>query len=335
MQIIDPPIFVRLIDFFLVFLFNWRGSNISLNQKIAAYSKLYSYASVKSVVHWFQIVRNQSFQMYDDDIQSPMMAFSGKSFYKVAKFPTRNITTPIFLFYGGNDSLVDINVILKELPGHTVAKEIKHYEHLDFLWAGDVDKQVFPHVLEALEPYPDHIPRGKDRGRAMEASPSRYLLTSSKNDSLLSPPEDERNTTAESTPLPRPNFLGSTTIKIQDPGSRSPKSSKSPDLNVVLRTSSPESRAENNHLSAISIKASRSGQKRSGSVSSAFSVSSIGSTSLSPSGRGIVGAGGITLGMARPVMAGVSTELIDEDFGSRNVKGSVESNTAAKRKPSN
>lgn len=49
----DPPIFVRLIDISLVFLFNWTNVNISLNQKIAAYSHLYSFTSVKSVVHWY------------------------------------------------------------------------------------------------------------------------------------------------------------------------------------------------------------------------------------------------------------------------------------------
>ena len=119
----DPPIFVRLIDASLTFLFDWRGKNISLNQKIAAYSHLYSFTSTKSVVHWFQIIRNKSFQMYDDDVQSVMNLY-GKNFYRVAKFPTRNITTPVVLVWGGSDSLVDINIMLKELPAHTVAKGV-------------------------------------------------------------------------------------------------------------------------------------------------------------------------------------------------------------------
>lgn len=69
-------------------------------------------------------MRNKSFQMYDDDIQ-PFLSFSGRNFYKVAKFPTRNITTPIVLVYGGSDSLVDIDVMLRELPGHTVATGVR------------------------------------------------------------------------------------------------------------------------------------------------------------------------------------------------------------------
>lgn len=151
--VLYPPIFVRIIDMSLRFLFNWSCKNISPHQKLAAYPHLYSFTSTKSVVHWFQIIRNKSFQMYDDDIQVPLSIGAGERYYKVAKFPTRNIKTPIVLVYGGSDSLVDIKVMLKELPKHTVAREIPSYEHLDFLWAQDVDKLVFPQVFEALHEY--------------------------------------------------------------------------------------------------------------------------------------------------------------------------------------
>ncbi|KPI42259.1 putative lipase C16A3.12c [Cyphellophora attinorum] len=149
-SILYPPIFVRLIDMSLGFLFAWYSKNISAHQKLAAYPHLYSFTSTKSVVHWFQIIRNKSFQMYDDDSSNAMSIGSSSRYYKVAKFPTRNIKTPIVLVYGGSDSLVDIRVMLKELPKHTMAFEIPHFEHLDFLWAQEVDKLVFPHVFEAL-----------------------------------------------------------------------------------------------------------------------------------------------------------------------------------------
>ncbi|SLM34842.1 Partial AB-hydrolase lipase domain [Lasallia pustulata] len=148
-----PPLFVRVIDMSLSFLFNWSSQNIGAHQKLAAYPHLYSFTSTKSVVHWFQIIRNKSFQMYDDDVQAPLSIGASDRYYKVAKFPTRNIKTPIVLVYGGSDSLVDISVMLRELPRHTVAKEIPHFEHLDFLWAQEVDTLVFPHVFEALDDY--------------------------------------------------------------------------------------------------------------------------------------------------------------------------------------
>ena len=158
-SILYPPIFVRIIDMSLSFLFDWSGKNISFDQKLAAYPHLYSFTSTKSVVHWFQIIRNKSFQMFDDDVQAPLSLGASDRYYRVAKFPTRNIKTPIVLVYGGSDSLVDIRVMLKELPKHTVAKEVPHFEHLDFLWGQEVETLVFPHVFEALSEYAgrDHL----------------------------------------------------------------------------------------------------------------------------------------------------------------------------------
>ncbi|KAK6594572.1 ab-hydrolase associated lipase region [Botrytis cinerea] len=124
-SILYPPIFVRLIDMGLKFLFGWHAKNMSTSQKLAAYPHLYSFTSTKAVVHWFQIIRTKSFQMYDDE----------PNLFWVA------------------DSLVDINVMRKELPPLTTHIEISHYEHLDFLWAREVNTLVFPHVFDALESF--------------------------------------------------------------------------------------------------------------------------------------------------------------------------------------
>lgn len=93
------------------------------------------------------------FYRYDDDVPAPLSLGTSDRYYKVAKFPTRNIKTPIVLVYGGSDNLVDINVMLRELPKHTVAKVVPHFEHLDFLWANQVETLVFPYVFDALEEY--------------------------------------------------------------------------------------------------------------------------------------------------------------------------------------
>ncbi|KAJ4298619.1 cholesterol esterase [Collariella sp. IMI 366227] len=124
-SLLYPPLFTKVIDLGLSFLFAWRTKNISASQKLAAYPHLYSFTSTKSVVHWFQIIRTKSFQMYDDDVAL--------------------LSPP--------DSLVDIRAMLRELPPQTVATEIPHYEHLDFLWARDVHEQVFRHVFDALESF--------------------------------------------------------------------------------------------------------------------------------------------------------------------------------------
>lgn len=147
-SIMYPPLFVSTIDCALSFLFNWQGRNITYAQKLTAYSHLYSFTSVKSVVHWFQIIRSGRFHMYDDEFESPFV--KDQHFYRAAPFPTQNIQTPILLIYGKKDSLVDIDVMLGELPFGTSHIGIEGHEHLDIIWGKDADTLVFPHVFKAL-----------------------------------------------------------------------------------------------------------------------------------------------------------------------------------------
>lgn len=148
-SIMYPPLFVQTIDHSLRFLFNWKCHNISYAQKIAAYTHLYSYTSVKSVVHWFQIIRSRRFHMFDDEFESPFV--KDKHFYRVASFPTQNIATPIVLLYGKSDSLVDIDVMLSELPKGTSHVGIEGHEHLDMVWGQHVKTLIFPFIFTALE----------------------------------------------------------------------------------------------------------------------------------------------------------------------------------------
>ncbi|KAH8719504.1 Alpha/Beta hydrolase protein [Phaeosphaeriaceae sp. PMI808] len=231
-SILYPPIFVRLIDTSLRFLFNWSGANISPHQKLAAYPHLYSYTSTKSVVHWFQIIRNGVFQMYDDEAPNPIISNRSK-YYKVAKFPTKNIKTPIVLVYGGSDSLVDINVMMKELPRHTIAKEIPHYEHLDFLWAQSVDELVFPHVYHALEEYAGADGNNKKQNRWR--SPARYRgllpgadITPGQDDDESSSSPAAFQTRKVSQNTRRANYKDNAQADDVSPHSQSPRTSRLP-----------------------------------------------------------------------------------------------------------
>lgn len=155
-SIMYPPLFVHTIESSISSLFNWQSNNISYAQKLAAYPHLYSYTSVKSVVHWFQIIRSGRFHMYDDDGES--LFFQGnRKFYRVASFPTQNITSPILLLYGKSDSLVDIDIMLSELPQGTASVGFDTYEHLDMIWGDDVRKLIFPYVFSALQSV-NHVP---------------------------------------------------------------------------------------------------------------------------------------------------------------------------------
>lgn len=120
--------------------------------------------------------------MFDDDVNAPLRLY-GRAFYKVAQFPTRNISSPIYLIYGTKDSLVDINAMLHELPPYAVAIPVENHEHLDLIWGEDVGKVVVPHVLQTLDKYFDVQHDSSDEYENLEAL---KLENTSSNSSTLS-----------------------------------------------------------------------------------------------------------------------------------------------------
>ncbi|KAL8922253.1 MAG: hypothetical protein Q9172_003644 [Xanthocarpia lactea] len=304
-SILYPPIFVRLIDMSLAFLFNWGSKNISAHQKLAAYPHLYSFTSTKSVVHWFQIIRNKSFQMYDDDVQAPLSLGANERYYKVAKFPTRNIKTPIVLVYGGSDSLVDINVMLRELPKHTIAKEIPHFEHLDFLWAEHVETLVHPQVFEALEAYAGRDPlkqKSLGHGPITNGALGRKSIGASEDDFSspmtvdMSDSESRANGFASHSPSTSVDLVHHTSpVKFPrrwEPVTPTPLSSSTttPGLD---HEGGPKERPNSSGLNVMI----RKRQRRSGSTSSSRSTDSVAK----------FGEGGIQLGTSKATVGSVNS----------------------------
>lgn len=150
-SIMYPPLYVRTIDTSFSFLFNWKCRNMSYAQKLAAYPHLYSYSSVKSVVHWFQIIRNGRFHMYDDEFANPLAHKQHTQSYHAASFPTSNVTAPVKVIYGEYDTLVNPDVLKSELPKDAEIIKIEDHEHLDLIWGGDVDIKVFPEIFKTLD----------------------------------------------------------------------------------------------------------------------------------------------------------------------------------------
>lgn len=151
-NIIYPPLFVKVIDFCVKLLFNWESKNIDQSQRISSFKHLYSPTSVKCIVHWFQIIRNGSFQLFDENVS---VTNSLTKVFQPTTFPTRtNIKIPVKLIYGDIDSLVNIENYLSLLPeGLTEAIPIYGHEHLDIIWGRDVESLVYPHVLSLLNQY--------------------------------------------------------------------------------------------------------------------------------------------------------------------------------------
>lgn len=157
--------FVQLIDLALKFLFGWDTSCLSEKEKPLLYSHIYAHASVKTVVHWFQIIQTRKFQMFDDYKSSNVSSFGSESYpgYVLPSYQTAQIKTPIACFCGGKDTLPNNSELIASLPKDQVVEVhiVDKYEHLDFMWASDVAETVYPKILTLLAKYN----RGKEEDR--------------------------------------------------------------------------------------------------------------------------------------------------------------------------
>ncbi|KAJ1911500.1 cholesterol esterase [Tieghemiomyces parasiticus] len=151
--------YVGLLDVCLDFLFGWKTRNISQAAKTVCYKHLYSFSSVKTIVHWMQIIRTGKLQFYDELPVGPSTML--RSGHICHRYLTRQIQTRIALFHGGQDSLSSAKQLIgKELRSPVHIKEIPHYEHLDFLWADDLRETVLNDVMYVLKKF------GSDTGNA-------------------------------------------------------------------------------------------------------------------------------------------------------------------------
>jgi len=149
--------FVKLIDLSLKFLFGWDTACLSEKEKPLLYSHIYAHASVKTVVHWFQIIQTRKFQMFDDYKSSNVSSYGSEAYpgYVLPSYQTKHIKTPIACFCGGKDTLPNNSELIASLPKDqtVLVRMVDKYEHLDFMWGNDVAETVYPDILALLAKY--------------------------------------------------------------------------------------------------------------------------------------------------------------------------------------
>lgn len=248
---------------------------------------------------------------YDDDVQAPLSLGASDRYYKVAKFPTRNIKTPIVLVYGGSDSLVDINVMLQELPKHTVVKEIPHFEHLDFLWAQQVETLVFPHIFDALETYAgrDHLKVKELAFKSIRngrfANTQRLSISEDDGSSAtageasdLSPAENFARKREVAVRKNAPRFMRGSTTRYNEDTTPSSSSSTNPTTTSTHSGGELDSPTPSNDFGPEPNTTTGNAHKRSGSLSS---TSSLNSTTKK------IGDRGISIGAGKAIVGGVNS----------------------------
>ncbi|EGD80446.1 hypothetical protein PTSG_11091 [Salpingoeca rosetta] len=149
-SVLTRRVYARLIESGCQMLFDWRMDQLGdQRRRLMLYSHLFSLTSVKTIVHWFQIVASDTFQQYDDNREFR----SGYRLIEQQQYPLNQMPCPVVMMYGGADRLTDILWMKRNLPEHSAAGHIRipNYEHLDLMWAADAEEKVLPHVIAAIE----------------------------------------------------------------------------------------------------------------------------------------------------------------------------------------
>lgn len=115
--------------------------------------------SVRNMHHWAQNVRHGHFQMYDYGCGT--FSCPNEEHYGTKTPPQYNLTSitiPVALFSGGADDLADptdVSLLLAALPQSLVVHhdQTPTAAHLDFTWADDLPKWLYPNLLPVLKKY--------------------------------------------------------------------------------------------------------------------------------------------------------------------------------------
>jgi len=150
-SVLSWQVYAWVIDFFLEFLFGWKTRNLDSKEKPMLYAHLYSYSSVKCLVHWFQIAKSQNFQAFDDNII--IRHTTNYKPYVLPNYSPSRIVCPVAIFYGGKDTVPEMNWLLKQVPEGTFIHCEDSYEHLDFMWAKDAPDVIDKKVIDLLGGY--------------------------------------------------------------------------------------------------------------------------------------------------------------------------------------
>ncbi len=103
--------------------------------------------STLNLVHWIQLVRSGNFQWFDYGKDENLKVYGKKTppQYDMSHFSTKMADIDFLLIVGAKDALVnpkDFEKLKLVLPPNYFVKNIDDYNHLDYMWAKDVNEYV-------------------------------------------------------------------------------------------------------------------------------------------------------------------------------------------------
>jgi pimeloyl-ACP methyl ester carboxylesterase len=112
--------------------------------------------SVRNMIHWSQSAAKNTFRMYDWGVQGNLKEYGQATppDYDLSKMPP---SLPVALFTGSNDYLAtpaDVARLKKELrPPAVYEHNEESFSHIDFLWATNAYRQIYPPILQLIQKY--------------------------------------------------------------------------------------------------------------------------------------------------------------------------------------
>jgi pimeloyl-ACP methyl ester carboxylesterase len=111
--------------------------------------------SVKNIIHFAQLVRQNKFQKFDYGTTGNMKHYNQKT---PPQYPLANLKANVALFSGTQDYLADPNDfhrMVSELPQDKVVfkKNVDYYSHIDFIWGSDAPTTIYNDIIQLFSKY--------------------------------------------------------------------------------------------------------------------------------------------------------------------------------------
>lgn len=156
-------------------LFGWNCRSIRSKDKSAMYQHLYSFTSTKILFHWCQISGSGKFEWFNDSLSNGKNEESEQVCMPI--YQIEKLKLPVALLSGEADSLCHQSNLDSMIKNCIYSKSIPNYEHLDLIWANDVEKTVFIEIQRLLET----IGYDSKRKKRMDSSSASLMTLSTKS----------------------------------------------------------------------------------------------------------------------------------------------------------
>ncbi|KFO76821.1 Lysosomal acid lipase/cholesteryl ester hydrolase, partial [Cuculus canorus] len=135
-------------------LFSLLGGNNEKNLNVTRLDVYTSHypdgTSVKTVLHWAQVLKSEEFKAFDYGRKNPAVYHQEKPpFYQVEKMP---VATAVWS--GGADIVADwrdVRRLLPRIPHLVSYGHIPTYSHWDFIWGLDAPKNLYSSILDLMD----------------------------------------------------------------------------------------------------------------------------------------------------------------------------------------